>query len=476
MSSSVPHEAKPNIVLVLMDNVGWGELGVYGGGILRGAPTPRLDKLAGEGFRALNFNVEAQCTPSRAALLTGRYAVRTGNGTVPLFTPIYGLTQWEVTIAKTLSDAGYATGIFGKCHLGDTPGRYPTDQGFDEWYGIPNSTDESFWPESARFDADSSPLSKFEYVMEGRKGETPTNIKVYDRNAREIIDRELTEHAIDFMHRQVTAHKPFFTFVPYTAVHFPNLPEPAFKGKSGNGGFADVIVQMDDYVGRLLDSIDQMGIRDNTVFIFTSDNGPEMFEPYYGFSGPWRGTYFTSAEASLRVPFLIRWPGQIPPGTVSNEIIHEMDLYPTLARIAGAKVPSDRIVDGVDQLDFLTGKQPRSNRDSIIIYVGNDIFGVKWRNWKMMSKVLWTGYGEPVRDYSTPLFFNLLVDPKEEHPTDPRLVEDLWIRFPIAKALGEHLASLKKEPPIPPGTPDPYVPPMPATVAGRASLKKEITR
>ena len=347
--------AKPNIVLVLMDNLGWGELGVYGGGILRGAPTPRLDRLAGEGFRALNFNVEAQCTPSRAALMTGRYAVRTGNGTVPLFAENYGLTRWEVTLSEMLSQTGYATGAFGKWHLGDTPGRFPTDRGFDEWYGIPNSSDESFWPQSSRFRSDSSPLAKFEYVMEGRKGETPKNVKVYDLNERRTIDRELTEHAIDFMQRSVTAHNPFFAYIPYTQLHFPTLPEAPFQGKTGNGDFADVLVQMDDYAGRLLDAIDQMGVRDNTIFIFTSDNGPEMFEPYYGFSGPWRGTYFTAMEGSLRVPLLMRWPGHIPPGSVSNEIIHEMDLFPTLARIAGGKVPDDRIIDGVDQLDFLTG-------------------------------------------------------------------------------------------------------------------------
>ena len=452
-------QPKPNIVLVLMDNLGWGELGVYGGGIIRGAPTPRLDQLASEGFRALNFNVEAQCTPSRAALMTGRYAVRTGNGTVPLFTPIYGLTQWEVTLAEMLSDAGYATAAFGKWHLGDSPGRYPTDRGFDQWYGIPNSTDESFWPQSPRFRPESSPLAKFEYVMEGRNGETPKEVKVYDLDARQMIDAELTERAIDFMHREVTAHKPFFVYIPYTQVHFPNLPEPAFKGKTRNGDFADVLMQTDAYVGRLLDAIDNMGVRDNTVFIFTSDNGPEMFAPYYGFSGPWRGTYFTAMEGSLRVPFLIRWPGHIPAGTISNEIIHEMDLFPTLSRIAGGKLPNDRIIDGVDQLDFLTGNQQQSNRDSVIIYVGNDLFGVKWRNWKMMMKTLSAGYGEAVSEYNTPLFFDLLVDPKEEHPTDPRIVEDLWVRFPLTKALADHLASLKKEPPIPPGTLDPYVPP-----------------
>lgn len=454
-----PQAAKPNIVLILMDNLGWGELGVYGGGILRGAPTPRLDQLASEGFRALNFNVEAQCTPSRAALLTGRYAVRTGNGSVPLFAPHYGLTQWEVTMAEMLSDVGYATGMFGKWHLGDSPGRFPTDQGFDEWFGIPNSSDESFWPQSPRFRPDASPFARYEYVMEARKGETPTNVKVYDIAARIPFDRELTEHAVDFMQRQVAAGKSFFACIPYTQVHFPSLAEPEFKGRTRNGDFADVLVQMDDYVGRLLDSVDRLGIRDDTIFVFTSDNGPEMTEPYHGFSGPWRGSYFSSGEGSLRVPFLMRWPGHVPAGAVSNEIIHEMDLFPTFARIAGGKVPEDRIIDGVDQLDFLAGKQEHSNRESVIIYVGNDLFGVKWRNWKMMRKTLWRGYGEPVQEYNTPLFFDLLTDPKEEHPIDPRLPEDLWVRFPLSKALAEHLASFEKEPPIPPGTPDPYIPP-----------------
>ena len=161
---------KPNIVLVFMDNFGWGELGVYGGGILRGAPTPRIDTLASEGMRLLNFNVEAQCTPSRAALMTGRYAIRTGNGSVPLSTPMYGLVQWEVTMAEMLSDAGYATGMFGKWHLGHTEGRFPTDQGFDEWYGIPNSSDESSWPDNPIFDPTSIEFARPEYLMEGKKG------------------------------------------------------------------------------------------------------------------------------------------------------------------------------------------------------------------------------------------------------------------------------------------------------------------
>jgi arylsulfatase len=156
--AAAPTSGKPNIVLVLMDNLGYGELGVYGGGILRGAPTPRLDGLAADGMHLLNFNIEAQCTPSRAALLTGRYAVRTGNGSVPIDTPLYGLVQWEITLPELLSTAGYATGAFGKWHLGQTAGRYPTDQGFDEWYGIPNSTDEAYWADSPLFRPNSDPL------------------------------------------------------------------------------------------------------------------------------------------------------------------------------------------------------------------------------------------------------------------------------------------------------------------------------
>jgi arylsulfatase A-like enzyme len=454
--AAAPASGKPNIVLVLMDNLGYGELGVYGGGILRGAPTPRIDALAADGMHLLNFNVEAQCTPSRAALLTGRYAVRTGNGSVPLDTPVYGLVQWEVTLPEVLSTAGYATGAFGKWHLGHTPGRYPTDQGFDEWYGIPNSTDEAYWADDPLFRPNSDPFAVAEHVMEGKKGEAPQNLKVYNLAERRIIDREITDKAKDFMSRQVAAGKPFFAYIPYTMVHMPVLPAPEFDGKTGNGFWADTLAQIDTYVGELLDQVDKLGVRDNTIFIFTSDNGPEMFEPWNGWSGPWRGSYFTGLEGSLRVPFIVRWPGKIPAGRVSNEIVHEMDIFPTLARVAGGKVPTDRAIDGVDQLDFLMGKQDKSNRDSFVVYVGNEIYGVKWQSWKMMSKELETGTGE-IKDWSVPRFFNLYLDPKEEHALSYEY-QYFWVRFPAGKVLLDHMASLKKYPPIKPGTPDPYVP------------------
>ncbi len=458
-SGSALAQEKPNIILVFMDNFGWGELGVYGGGILRGAPTPRIDKLADEGLRLLNFNVEAQCTPSRAAILTGRYAIRTGNATIPIETPVYGLTQWEYTMAEMLSDVGYTTGMFGKWHLGHTEGRFPTDQGFDEWYGIPNSSDESAWPDDPRFRPGSHPFAHPEYIMEGRKGEEPTEQRVFDTEQRILIDEELTDRSIDFMQRQVQAGSPFFLYIPYTQTHMPVIPHPEFKGSTGNGDFADVLAQTDAYVGKLLDAVDRLGIRDNTIFVFTSDNGPDPTVPHNSFAGPWSGSYFTGREGSLRVPFIIRWPERVPAGSVSNEIVHEMDLFPTIARIVGARVPDDRIIDGVDQLDFFRGEQEASNRESVVVYVGSELYGVKWRNYKMLSKEIDRAFADPTRSYGVPLVYDLHVDPREEYPLNSRWYYIGWIRWPAGQVLVEHIASLQREPPIRPGTADPYQPP-----------------
>ena len=457
MAVSQETAEKPNVVLVFMDNFGWGELGCYGGGVIRGAPTPRIDKLADEGIRLLNFNVEAQCTPSRAAILTGRYAVRTGNGSVPVGAGAYGLTQWEYTMAEMFSDAGYATGMFGKWHLGDSEGRYPTDQGFDEWYGIPNSSDESFWADSDLFREGIHPQVRLEYVMEAKKGEEPTELKVYNGEARKIIDREITDKAKDFIRRKAGDEKPFFCFIPYTQTHMPVVPEPSRKGATGYGRWADVLAQLDDYVGELIDEVEQQGLTDNTIFIFSADNGPEALVPHQGFSGPWRGSYFTGLEGSLRVPFIARWPGKIPAGLVSNEIVHEMDLFSTFAIWVGGKIPEDRVIDSKDQGDFFLGKNKKSNRESVIIYLGDKIFGVKWRNWKMVTKELDSGFGVPTKSYEIPLFYNLHLDPKEEHPMQES-EKSFWVRYPASQVLIEHIGSLQKEPPIKPGTPDPYEP------------------
>jgi arylsulfatase len=453
---------KPNIVLVYMDNFGWGEPGFNGGGIIRGAPTPRLDKLAAEGLRLTNFNVEAQCTPSRAAIMSGRYAVRSGNGTIPLGGGVYGLVQWEITMAEMLADAGYATGMFGKWHLGHTKGRFPTDQGFDEWYGIPNSSDETAWE---ALDGYKQSGVEGAYIYESKKGSTPKKVMPYNLKQRALIDHELTKRSIGFMKKQVKKKKPFFLFVPYTQTHYPAVPHPDFKGKTGNGRWADVLAQVDAYNGMLLDAIDKLGIRDNTIFIFTADNGPEAFPrgtntaaidyPVPGTAGPWRGTLFTGFEGSLRVPFAVRWPGKIKAGTTSDEIVHEMDLFPTFAKVAGGKVPKDRIIDGVDQSKFFMGKQKKSNREGLIVYMGNDIWGVKWRNWKLNLKEQETVFDGTV-DYGLARVYNLYKDPGE---TQNVLFPETWVPRAALGQLGAHIVSLRKEPPIKPGTKDPYTPP-----------------
>lgn len=456
--NQVMAQDKPNVVLIFMDNYGWGEPGCYGGGILRGAPTPNIDKLATEGMQLLNFNVEAQCTPSRAAILTGRYAIRTGNASIPIETPIYGLTQWEYTLAEMFSDIGYSTGMFGKWHLGHTEGRFPTNQGFDEWYGIPNSSDESAWADDTRFREGVHPYAVKEYIMEALKDEKPKKLKVYNTEERILIDGDLTTKSIDFMERKVKEKKPFFLYIPYTMTHMPVLPHPDFKGKTGNGDFADVLSQTDAYVGRLMESVKELGIEDNTIFIFTSDNGPDPTTPHTSFAGPWSGSYFTGREGSLRVPFIIRYPKKIPAGSKSNEIVHEMDLFPTLAKMVGGKVPQDRIIDGVDQTDFFKGKQDSSNREHVIVYVGKDLFGVKWRNYKMMSKEIDQAFADPTRSYGVPLIYDLHVDPKEAHPLNSQWYHSGWIRWPAGDYLVKHLGSFKKEPAIRPGTKDPYTP------------------
>ncbi|MGH7380827.1 MAG: arylsulfatase, partial [Candidatus Methylomirabilales bacterium] len=359
---------KPNIVLVMADNFGYGELGSYGGGITRGAPTPRLDALAREGTRLTNFNVEPSCTPTRSALMVGRHPIRSGTYTVPVDGKPYGLVQWEVTIAELLSERGYATAHYGKWHLGDSEGRYPNDQGFDEWYGIPNSSDESWWAQDKDFDP---AVAHLEYVMEGRKGAKTRKIKIYDADARREIDGEVTDRTIEFMQRNAKAGKPFFAYVPLTQPHMPTLVSKKFAGKTGNGAFADMLAELDYNVGRMLDAIKALKIQDNTIFIFTSDNGPEELMPWRGWAGPWTGTYVTAMEGSLRVPFIVRWPGKIPADRVSNEMLQVTDLYTTLAKLGGAAIPTDRAVDGIDQSAFLLGKTEKSAREFIPVFQGN---------------------------------------------------------------------------------------------------------
>ena len=458
-------ETKPNIVVILADNVGYGELGVYGGGILRGAPTPRIDRLAGEGMRLLNFNVEAQCTPSRSALMTGRFSIRSGTYQVPRGGAPEGLTQWEITIAELLSARSYATGTWGKWHLGSAEERFPTRQGFDEWYGIPRTYSEALWPSLNETNSTwpsvgakqgwNAELVPLEPVYEARKGENVRQVAQLDLERHRRMDEEITSRAVGFIKRQASSGKPFFAYVSLRLLHMPTTPNPEFTGRTGNGDWADCLSELDHRTGQILDAIQQAGIQDNTLVIFASDNGPEATHPWEGDSGPWRGTYFTAMEASLRAPFIIRWPGRVPAGSISNEIVHIVDLYTTLARVGGAEIPKDRPIDGVDQLDFFLGKQANSNREGFPAYVADRLSAVKWRNWKMHLIRQDHMYDAPQK-LPLPRIINLLTDLKEERDV---LIHSGWVTYPMMKIIRDFEASLETYPPIKVGTPDPYLPP-----------------
>lgn len=447
---STKMNTQPNVVLILADNLGWGELGCYGGGAIRGAPTPRIDALALEGTRFLNFNVESDCVPTRSALMTGRHPIRTGAiQSVPAGLP-QGIIPWEKTIAELFSDAGYATAMYGKWHLGDKEGRYPKDKGFDEWYGIPRTTNESMFFDSIGYDES---IVEPPYVMEGTKGKPAEKRELYDLEMRRKIDAELTKRSCEFIKRNANK-KPFFLYVPLTQLHFPTLPHREFEGASKHGDFADSLIEMDTRVGQIIDSIKENNLTENTVFIFASDNGPEYRRPWRGSAGMWTGTYHTAMEGALRVPLIVRWPNKIPAGKVTNEIIHVVDLFPTLAKIANLEIPKDRIIDGQDQSQFILGGQEKSNREGFVYFIKSELRAAKWRDWKM--HFVWEV--EPnagANHLETPYLFNIVQDPKEE--SDVNTTQG-WVRGPIRKMVINFQNSLKDHPPIPPGAPDEYIP------------------
>lgn len=458
-------EPPPNIVVILFDNLAYGELGVYGGGVLRGAETPTIDQLAAEGVRLTNFNVEPQCTPSRSALLTGRFPIRTGTYRVPSAGAPDGLTLWEVTLAELLSERHYATGIWGKWHLGSSEARFPTNQGFDEFYGIPRTYDEAMWsnadaaeglqPGIGRKQGWDEQLVPAQYIYEAHRGQAPRKVKKLDLESRRTLDEEIAERASAFIQRNAAAGKPFFAYVPFSLVHMPTQPNPAFVGKTGNGSWADSLAELDYRAEQILEALKTAGVERNTLVIIASDNGGEAEAPWQGANGPWRGTYFTAMEASLRAPFIMRWPGHVPAGKVSNEIVHIVDLYTTLAHVGGAQTPADRPVDGVDQLPFLTGKQAKSNREGFPAYVTDRLSAVKWRNWKLHF-YLQDNMFDPPQQLTIPRLYNLLTDLREEHNV---VIENTWVTHPMMRLVGDLKASLKRYPPIEAGTPDPYIPP-----------------
>jgi arylsulfatase len=255
------------------------------------------------------------------------------------------------------------------------------------------------------------------------------------------------------MTRSRRAGRPFFLYVPFTHLHFPTLPHPEFNGKTGAGDIGDAMAEMDRNVGVILDAIAKLGIAGNTLVVWASDGGAEARRPWRGTAGQWRGFYNTAMEGGIRTPFMIRWPGRVPAGRVSNEIVHGTDVFTTIAHAAGGQVPTDRAIDGVNQLPFFQGKQDKSNRDSFIYFApSNQVRAVKWGDWKL--HYVWQDEpGQPVEQ--TMKLFNLRSDPKEE--TD---IKDFnpWVVNAIGRIVKDFWATVDRYPLIPVGTPDPYRP------------------
>ncbi len=472
--SAPPGDSKaPNVVLILADNVGYGDLGCYGGGELRGAPTPRLDQMAREGLRLTQFLVEPSCTPSRAALMTGQYSIRSGLSLIIVPGSPNTLSAKAVTVGQMFKDAGYATAIFGKWHLGKEPQSLPTAHGFDEFYGIPpaESWDSCTYADTIKM-THSFPAQGVERVgkdvqiVEAKAGGPLRNVKPFTREVRAEIDDELVAKSIDFLKKQAADKKPFFLYLPFSMGHVPNLPSKQFAGKSRVGQYGDKLMEGDYHVGQVLDTLKEVGADDNTVVVFASDNGPcgECFRefgnqgtPDMGSSGPFRGELGEATEGSIRTAAIIRWPAAIKPGTTSYAMFSIMDFYPTFAHIVGGKMPTDRPIDGVDQTDVLLGKSETRSRESLLSFIGGDLVAARWKQWRVyFTDVHPTGIGPqrqpgifsanaPMAGY--PKVYNVEMDPHEDLQVGGLFG---WVGEPALEVVEKYKQTLKKYPNPPP--------------------------
>lgn len=355
---------KPNIIIVYADDLGYGDLGCYGGK----NPTPNLDRLAKQGVRFTDFYVaQAVCSASRVALLTGRYSNRVGILGALGPTAKNGIANSERTLGDLLKSVGYATAIFGKWHLGHLPQFLPTRHGFDEYYGLPYSND--MWPKHPTAKFPDLPLYEGEKVIALNPDQTK-------------LTSTYTEKAVDFIRRN--KERPFFLYMPHAMPHVPLHVSERFRGKSGQGLYGDVLMEIDWSVGEILEALRALGLENDTIVLFASDNGPWLSYGHHGGSaGRLREGKGTTWEGGVRVPFLARWPGHIPAGTTCHEPAMTIDLVPTLAKLTGAKLP-DHKIDGQDIGPLLTS-QPgaRSPQEAYYFYWGKQLQAVRSGRWKL---------------------------------------------------------------------------------------------
>jgi arylsulfatase len=487
----VQAQDKPNIVIIWGDDIGISNLSTYSEGLM-GYQTPNIDRLANEGMKFTDYYAEQSCTAGRSSFITGQAVFRTGLSKVGLPGAKQGLSAEDPTIAELLKPLGYATGQFGKNHLGDRNEFLPTVHGFDEFYGNLYHLNAEEEPEEVDYPKDPAFLAKYgpRGVMDckasdkddqtvdprfGKMGkQVCTDTGPLTRKRMVTIDDDIQARAIDFMQRQTKAGNPFFMWVNFTHMHLWTHPKPESLGQAGEyqGFYHDTMIDHDRNVGAVLDEIDKLGIADNTIVMYGTDNGPHMNAWPDAAMTPFRNEKGTGWEGGFRVPAVVRWPGKIKPGTVSNEIISGLDWLPTLLAAAGDPDVTQKLLkgykvgdktykvhlDGYNFLPYLTGEQKAGPRVEYFYFSDDgDLLALRHGNWKMAFKVqdqpgTMAVWQREFRNLRLPYLFNLRMDPFERATITSNTYWDWYIRHvfllvPAQEKVGEFLATFKDYPP-----------------------------
>ncbi len=431
-NSQMGEQEQPNFIVIFADDMGYGDLGVYGHPTIR---TPHLDRMAAEGLRFSQFYTGASvCTPSRAALLTGRLPVRNGltdDRIRVLFPPSKGgMPASEITIPEALQSVGYVSAAIGKWHLGHVPGHFPTEHGFDEYFGIPYSNDmtptASSWERAQTYPP--LPLMRGAEVIETEPDQR-------------LLTRRYTEESISFIRKN--RDNPFFLYLPHTMPHIPLFASDEFEGTSTRGLYGDVIEEIDWSVGQILDVLRETGLDHKTLVIFTSDNGPWLTVGFAGgTAGLLRDGKGTTWEGGMRVPTIAWWPGTVPAGRTTHALGVTMDLMPTILGLAGASLPDDRIYDGVDLMPVL--RDPAAQvRQEIYYYRGTQLWAARKGPWKMHYITQSAYVGDQPVMHEPPLLYHLDRDPGERF----NLAEqEPGVILEIQEMVEDHLAEVVRAP------------------------------
>ncbi|WP_225308786.1 arylsulfatase [Hypericibacter adhaerens] len=466
-------DALPNILVIFGDDIGQTNVSAYSFGLM-GIRTNNIDRIAKEGMMFTDYYAEQSCTAGRSSFITGQSVYRTGLSKVGLPGADLGLRKEDPTIAALLKPLGYATGQFGKNHLGDRDEFLPTNHGFDEFFGNLYHLNAEEEPELPDYPKDPDFRKKFgprgviHSYADGRIEDTGPLTK----KRMETIDDETVDAAMDFIDRQVKANKPFFCWWNATRMHLRTHVRESMRGRSGQDEYLDGMLEHDDDVGKLLQKLDDLKIVENTILLYTTDNGPHANTWPDGGTTPFRSEKNTNWEGAFRVPCFLRWPGRIPAGSVSNEIISGMDWLPTLLAAAGVPDIKEKLLqghqagsmtykvhlDGYNQLDYLTGKTDKSAREEIFYFSDDgDLMALRFRDWKMVfleqrAEGTLRIWAEPFTSLRVPKIFNLRRDPYERADVTSNtyydwLMDHVFLIVPAQAYVGKFLETFKAFPP-----------------------------